>query len=77
MKKLQLALIAIVMFPFFISCTETVAPVLTGDISGFVSLYEEDYTRIVDKSSVRVTIEGSNNFTFTNSDGRSVKGVLP
>lgn len=70
MKKLQFVLTAIALFSFLVSCTETVAPVLTGDISGFVSLYEEDYSRIVDKSGVKVSIEGNNDFAFTNADGK-------
>ena len=72
MKKvfLHIALIAIVSFYFLVSCTETVAPVLTGSISGFVSLYEEDGTSIKDRSGVKVSIEGRSNFAFSNSEGR-------
>jgi len=69
-KKFSGALMAIVSFYFLVSCTETVAPVLTGSISGFVSLYEEDGTSIKDRSGVRVSIEGRSNFAFSNSDGR-------
>ena len=70
MKKFSNALIAIVSFYFLVSCTETVAPVLTGSISGFVYLYEEDGSQIKDRSGVRVSIEGRSNFAFTNSVGR-------
>lgn len=70
MKKLSSVLMVIVLFSFFVSCTETVAPVLTGSISGFVELYEEDGSRINDKSGVRVSIEGRNNYAYTNNDGR-------
>lgn len=70
MKKFSGALIAIVSFYFLVSCTETVAPVLTGSISGFISLHEEDGTPIKDRSGVRVSIEGRSNVAFTNTDGR-------
>ncbi len=70
MKKLISGFIVIVLFSLLSSCTETVAPVLTGSISGFVSLYEEDGTSIKDRSGVKVSIEGRSNFAFTNSDGR-------
>lgn len=70
MKKLQFVLTAIALFSFLVSCTETVAPVLTGNISGFVSLYEEDGTQVNNKSGVKVSIEGRNNYAFTDSNGR-------
>ena len=70
MKKFSNTLMAIVSFYFLVSCTETVAPLLTGSISGFVDLYEEDGSQINDKSGVRVSIEGRNNFAFTNTEGR-------
>ncbi len=70
MKKLSSVLTVIVLFSFFVSCTETVAPVLTGSISGFVNLYEEDGSQINDKSGVKVSIEGRNNYAYTNNDGR-------
>jgi len=70
MKNLSRVLIIIVMFAFLVSCTETVAPVLTGNISGFINLYEEDNTRINDRSGVKVYIEGRNNYAYTNKDGR-------
>ena len=70
MKNLISVLIVIVLFSFFVSCTETVAPVLTGSISGFINLYEEDNTRINDRSGVKVFIEGRNNYAYTNKDGR-------
>ena len=70
MKNLISVLIVIVLFSFFVSCTETVAPVLTGNISGFIDLYEEDNTRINDRSGVKVFIEGRNNYAYTNKDGR-------
>lgn len=70
MKKLQFVLTTILLFSFLVSCTDTVVPVLTGSISGFVDLYEEDGSQINDKSGVKISIEGRNNFAFTNSDGR-------
>lgn len=76
MKKLSGVLIVIVLFSFFVSCTETVAPVLTGSISGFVYLYEENGTQIKDRSGVKVSIESRNNFAYTNKDGRySIENV--
>jgi hypothetical protein len=64
-----------VFFSFLVSCSETVipvtvTPVLTGSISGFVYLYEEDGSQTIDKSGVKVSIEGRNNYAYTNSDGR-------
>jgi hypothetical protein len=70
MQKLKISFLILFLFSFFISCTETVAPVLTGSISGFVELYEEDGSRINDKSGVKVSIEGRNNYAYTNNDGR-------
>ena len=70
MKKLSSALIAILLFSFLVSCTETVAPVLTGSISGFVYLFEEEGTQIKDRSGVRVSFEGRGNYAYTNKDGR-------
>ena len=70
MKKLSSVLTVIVLFSFFVSCTETVAPVLTGSLSGFIDLYQENGSQINDKSGVRVSIEGRNNYAYTNTDGR-------
>ena len=70
MQKLKIYFLMLFLFSFFVSCTETVAPVLTGNISGFINLYEEDNTRINDRSGVKVFIEGRNNFAYTNKEGR-------
>lgn len=70
MKILKCVLLLIVLFSLLVSCTETVAPVLTGNISGFVSLYEENGSQVNDKSGVKVSIEGRNNYAYTNIEGR-------
>lgn len=72
MEKISSALIVILYFFFCVSCTDTVSPVLTGSISGFVNLYEENGTQITDRAGVKVYIEGRNNFAYTNNDGRYV-----
>ena len=70
MHKLKIYFVMLFLFSFFVSCTDTVAPVLTGSISGFVSLYEETGAQIKDKAGVKVHIEGRNNFAYTNTEGR-------
>jgi len=70
MQKLKIYFLMLFLFSFLVNCTDTVAPVLTGTISGFIYLYEEDNTRINDRSGVKVSIEGRSNYTYTNKDGR-------
>lgn len=70
MQKLKNYFVLLFLFSFFVSCTDTVAPVLTGSISGFVNLYEENGTQIKDRAGVKVSIEGRNNFAYTDAEGR-------
>lgn len=70
MRKLKIYFVISFLFSFVVSCTDTVAPVLTGSISGFVNLYEESGAQIKDRAGVKVYIEGRNSFAYTNTDGR-------
>ena len=70
MQRLKFYSVMLFLFSFFVGCTDTVAPVLTGSISGFVNLYEENGAQIKDRAGVKVYIEGRNNFAYTNTDGR-------
>ncbi|OIO23420.1 MAG: hypothetical protein AUJ54_01730 [Ignavibacteria bacterium CG1_02_37_35] len=47
------------------------APILTGDLIGYVYLYDDNSgNRLVDNGGILVTVEGENMVTTTSSDGR-------
>lgn len=69
MKRIMLAVLMLLLIAT-LSCTDTVAPVLTGDITGFVYLQDNEGQQIKDRSGVKVSIEGRQNFTYTDSNGK-------
>lgn len=69
MKRIMLA-VSMLLLIATLSCTDTVAPVLTGDITGFVFLQDHESQQIKDRSGVKVSIEGRQNFTYTDSNGK-------
>ncbi len=69
MERIMLA-VSMLLLIATLSCTDTVAPVLTGDITGFIFLIDDEGRQVKDKSGVKVSIEGRQNFTYTDSNGK-------
>jgi hypothetical protein len=61
----------LVLLSFLTGCTDqTNSPVLTGSMTGFVILYNEDGSEANNFSGVYVTLEGTNHFGVSDSSGK-------